>query len=237
MNQRNLLIFFTFFSLLFFSMHVTSAGLPPSFVAKYKIKKGFIKIGNAKRQLETGKNGKYIYTSDSKTTGFVAALFSEHILQVTRFSFSNNMIKPEKYYYDRNNGKKTVEQTYNWDTNIVRSKRNDKTFEYTFPNRVQDQSIYQLSLMLDLANGKRNFTYHIAENVRMVDYQVRKVGNERLKTDIGTFDTIIMKVKNNKIETTIWCAKALHYLPVKIEHKEGGITFTAFVTSATGLIH
>jgi len=236
-SPTKLFILFSFVYLLLMSLPVNSAELPPSFVAKYQIKKGFFKLGDAKRLLKRSKNGMYIYESDSKTSGLVGALFSEHILQTTQFTFSDNTIKPEKYTYNRNNGKKTVVQTYNWQTKNVISQRNDKTFEYSFPDKVQDQSIYQLSLMLDLADGKRNFTYHIAENVRMVDYQVRQIGSRSLKTKIGKFETIVMQVQNSKIKTTIWCAKTLHYLPVKIEHEEGGTTFTAEITSVTGLNH
>ncbi len=212
-----------------------AAQLPPDFVAHYELKKGFFKIGEAKRSLQRKNNNRLVYTSDSKTTGFIASVFKEHIYQTTEFYFENNTVKPITYFYSRNKGKKTVKQTYDWQQKMVHSQRNDKLFEYSIPDKVQDQSIYQLSLMLDLADGKRNFTYHIAENVRLVDYQVRKIGNKRLKTDLGKFDTIVMQVKNSKIKTTIWCAKSLYYLPVKIEHEEGGSTFTAYLKSIQGL--
>jgi len=235
-NPLSLLVFIGLSCLLCLSSgSLLSAPLPPTFEAKYEIKKGFIKIGDANRKLTQSKDGHYIYTSDSKTTGIIASLFKEHILQKTAFTFENNIIKPQTYKYNRNGGKKTVDQTYNWENNSVFSQRNDKSFEYDIPDVVQDQSIYQLSLMLDLADGKRNFTYQIAENVRLVDYQVRKIGQKRLKTDIGKFNTVVMQVKNSKIKTTIWCAKDLHYLPVKIEHEEGGTTFTAYITSVQGL--
>jgi len=212
-----------------------AADLPPDFVAHYEIKKAFLKIGDAKRSLKKQADGDFVYTSDSKTSGFVAALFSEHIQQSTIFTYEDNLLKPQKYSYSRNGGKKTVEQTYNWQSKMVHSQRNDKLFEYEIPNKVQDQSIYQLSLMLDLADGKRNFTYHIAENVRMIDYHVRQISNKKIKTELGKLDTVVMQVHNSKITTTIWCAKALNYLPVKIEHEEGGATFTAYIKSVTGL--
>ncbi len=224
-------------SLLFIlpTLSTHSADLPPDFTANYEIKKGFISIGTAQRTLRKKENGEAVYTSLSKTTGFISSLFKENIQQASRFRFQDGLIKPLVYFYNRNHGKKTVEQTYNWKTNTVRSQRNDKLFEYNIPNKVQDQSIYQLSLMLDLADGKRNFVYHIAENVRMVDYQVRYVASKKLSTNIGKLDTVIMQVHNDKTNTTIWSAKSLHYLPVKIEHEEGGNTFTAYIKSVDGL--
>jgi len=230
--------FITFFIALFtasFCLPIYAAKLPADFTARYEIKKGFIKIGTAQRSLKRKSNGEAVYTSDSKTTGFISSFFKEHILQTTRFRFENELIKPLVYFYSRNNGKKTVEQTYDWQKKIVRSQRNDKLFVYDIPDKVQDQSIYQLSLMLDLADGKRNFTYHIAENVRLVDYRVKQIGSKKITTDIGKFNTVVMQVKNSKITTTIWLAKALSYLPVKIEHEEGGATFTAYIKSVSGL--
>ncbi|MDH5259690.1 MAG: DUF3108 domain-containing protein [Gammaproteobacteria bacterium] len=218
-----------------FGSYSFAIGLPPSFTANYEIKKGFLKIGDATRSLKTETNGNYIYTSDSKTTGFIASLFNEHILQSTKFTFENNLIKPQKYFYSRNRGKKNVTQTYDWQKKMVHSQRDNKLFEYSIPDKVQDQSIYQLSLMLDLAEGKRNFTYHIAENVRLVDYQVRHIGSKRIETEVGKLNTVIMQVSNSKITTTIWCAQALNYLPVKIEHEEGGTTFTAYIKTVSGL--
>jgi len=231
-------VFFTMIVLLAagaISLPVNSAELPPEFTAKYDIKKGFLKIGNASRSFKKTSNGKYTYTSDSKTSGFIAALFKEHIFQSTTFDFENNLIKPLTYDYSRNGGKKTVNQNYDWINQVVHSKRDNKLFEYEIPAKVQDQSIYQLSLMLDLADGKRNFTYHIAENVRMVDYSVKQINNKKLKTALGKLDTVVVRVENRKIKTTIWCARALNYLPVKIEHEEGGTTFTAHIKSVSGL--
>jgi len=235
MNKTLYLIIASLFALPLYTAEIRAAKLPPDFIAKYEIKKGFIKIGNAQRSLKRKNNGDAIYTSNSKTTGFIASLFKEHILQTTRFSFENELIKPKTYFYNRNRGKKTVEQTYDWQKQMVHSQRDDKLFEYEIPDKVQDQSIYQLSLMLDLADGKRNFTYHIAENVRMVDYHVRHISNKKLETKLGNLDTVVMQVHNSKITTTIWCARSLNYLPVKIEHEEGGTTFTAHIVSVSGL--
>lgn len=208
--------------------------LPPTFSAKYEIKKGFISIGFATRSFFTEEDKRY-YVSDSKTAGVIGALFKEHIIQKTHFLFEYGVVKPLSYHYDRNNGKKTVKQTYNWKKGEVFSQRDDKSFEYKVPVGAQDQSSYQLALMIDLANGKRNFTYHIAENVRLMDYDVRHTGNEKISTIRGTLDTVVMQVKTKKVKITIWCAPKLHYLPVKIEHDEDGISFIAELVSLNGL--
>jgi len=228
-------IVISLFSMAPFAAELYAAKLPADFEARYEIKKGFIKIGDARRSLKRTTNGNAIYTSHSKTTGFISSLFKENILQTTEFTFKNGLIKPQTYVYNRNNGQKNVKQTYDWQNKIVRSQRDDKLFEYAIPNKVQDQSIYQLSLMLDLSDGKRSFTYQIAENVRLVDYDINQVSSVRLETALGKLETVVIQVRNKKINTKIWCAKAYNYLPVKIEHDEGGGVFTAYIKSVSGL--
>jgi len=219
--------------LLFSSLSI-AAELPPDFVAKYKITKGFVTIGKAKRSLSTNGTQK-VYVSDSRTTGFIGSLFKEKIIQKTEFAFEDSMLKPLKYYYDRNNGKKKVEQTYDWKKGWVHSQRDDKLSEYEIPTGSQDQSSYQLALMLDLADGKRNFSYQIAENVRLVNYELKHLGNKKLKTIYGKLDTVVIQVKTKKMKTTIWSAPSLHYLPVKIEHEEKGTSFYAHLESVQGI--
>ncbi len=219
--------------ILLFSTSLMGASLPPEFVAKYDIKKGFVTLGEAIRKLEKA-GDHWRYVSDSRTTGFLGALVSEHIIQVTDFEIKNNLIRPLIYRYDRNKGKKTVLQTYDWENHRVISRRDDKVSEYAIPTKVQDQSIYQLSLMLDLADGLRDFTYHVAENVRLVDYKIQYLGTKKLKSRLGRFKTIVVQVKTKNNKTTIWCAPSLHFLPIKIEFIEDGTSFTAWLKEIRG---
>jgi len=224
--------------LLLVSASCYAATLPPPFSAKYEIKKGFVSIGYATRSFFTDKD-KFFYVSDSKTTGVIAALFKERIIQTTQFQFDNNIVRPITYTYDRNKGKMLVEQSYDWQKGEVFSQRfkksQNKIYEYEIPIGAQDQSSYQLALMIDLASGKRNFSYHIAENVRLMDYDVRHVGDRKLETIRGKLDTVVVQVKTKKVKITIWCAPKLHYLPVKIEHEEDGTSFEAVLTSLKGI--
>lgn len=222
---------FTFLFVLSTGSH--SAQLPPEFTATYEVKKGFVVIGEAVRKLRKNK-GKWTYISDSRTTGFIGSMFSEHIVQTTEFEFKNGLIRPLIYKYTRNKGQKNVLQTYNWDKMEVFSQRDEKSSTYAIPEKVQDQSIYQLSVMLDLADGLRDFTYHVAENVRLVDYQVKYKGIKTVKSRLGKYKTHVVEVKGKKNKTRIFCAQKLHNLPLKIEFEEGGTSFIAWLKRIEG---
>ena len=210
-----------------------AATLPPEFTATYEIKKGFITIGEATRSLR--KSGdQWQYTSDSRTTGFLGAVFPTKIIQTTQFDITDSLIRPLHYKYTKNKTAKVVNQKYDWEQHKVYSQSDEKLHVYEIPDKVQDQSIYQLSMMLDLADGKRDFTYHVAENVRLMDYFIKALPPKTIKTFRGKMQTTVMRIKTKRNTTTIWFAPSLHYLPVKIEFEEDGTTFVALLTNLHG---
>ena len=76
--------------------------------------------------------------------------------------------------------------------------------------------------MADLDAGKRDVAYPIADGGKLKRYRLFEAGREPLETKVGHFETIIIKRerRSGKRETRFWCAPALGFLPVKIEHKE-----------------
>lgn len=229
MNAKLLVFFFTFIT----SFMLEAAPLPPEFTATYEVKKGPLSIGKAVRSLEK-QNDQWVYISSSKTTGFIGSLFPENITQTTRFEFKDGLIRPLTYHYNRNKGKKVVVQKYDWQKNQVISESGDNLYIYDIPEKVQDQSIYQLSLMLDLASGKRDFTYHVAENVRLMDYKIDYQGTETIKSELGKTETEVVQITTKNNKTTIWSAPKYHYLPIKIQFEEDGTSFMAELTELKG---
>lgn len=215
------------------SLSSVAAPVPPDFTATYEVKKGYFKIGEAVRTLKKQEDG-WLYTSHSKTTGFIAALLSTDILQTTKFNLSNGLIRPLIYTYNKNNGAHKVHQTYDWEKKKVFSQSGDKLHIYDIPEKVQDQSIYQLSMMLDLADGIKDTTYHVAENVRLMDYQIKSLGFETIDSELGKIHTKVMRVKTRKNKTTIWFSPKHHFLPIKIEFDEDGTTFLATLVKLKG---
>lgn len=219
-----------------YALPATAATLPPDFVARYSIRKGILEVGAAVRSLSRTSDGGLVYTSETKTVGITAIFLREHISQTTRFEAKDDFIRPLEYRYRRDGRKKkTVIQTYQWQKSEAVSRVDDDTYVYATPPRTLDQNVYQLGLMLDLADGKRSLTYDIAENVRLKRYEVKAGQRETIITPLGRVDTIVVYVRDGAILTTLWAAPDLAYLPVRIEHTEDGSTFAAVLTDLSGI--
>ncbi|MDH5693957.1 MAG: DUF3108 domain-containing protein [Gammaproteobacteria bacterium] len=209
---------------------------PPAFSAEYDVKKGFLKVGEASRHLKVFSKNKVEYTSVSKTTGLVGALLGDHITQTTMLEYAEGRPRPLIYHY-RRTGRENYEvnQKYDWNKKHVYIQVDKDKLSYDFPPGSQDQSSYQLALMIDLAHGKRNFDYHIAENRRLKTYHIKHLRDETVDSIYGDLKTVVISHEDNKgNRTTLWCAEDLFFLPVKIEHRENGISFTAYLTRTSG---
>lgn len=226
-------LFVLLFSLL--AMNLPAADLPPAFKAVYVVRKGPFELGRSTRQLQYGSDGQLIFRSDSDTSGLADLLFSEHIRETTRLQQQGGHVLPEEYRY-RQNGKRRreISQQFDWKQGQVTSRVNEQVYEFPIQPGTFDQSGYQVKLMMDLASGSREFSYHIAGSKKLRTYDIDNLGDERVKTVMGPLNTVVIQRKDEQT-TTMWCAYDLHFLPVKIQHEENGNTFTAYLESVEGL--
>ncbi len=226
---------FLFLFLPFFNAsNATNAQLPPDYIAKYSIKVGPMKIGRAIRSLEKLSDGRYQFISDSKSTGFVSWFAKPRVVQTSIFHFKDGVIKPESYHFV-NEKKLNVKQQYHWESQVVVSQRNDETIEYEIPLNTYDQNIYQLAIMLDLGNKKRETSYQLAENKRLKTYKVEYAGTKTIDTIFGKLEVEKVRGKDKNGSTVLWFAKRLKYLLVRIDYKEKGVTFTAYLDELSGI--
>jgi hypothetical protein len=93
--------------------------------------------------------------------------------------------------------------------------------------------------MSDLETSQQQFNYRIADGGKLKDYNIQVLGYETISTPLGKIETIVLKrfrKQKSKRETTLWCAPALNYLPVKLVHDESsGATFTAVLRHLKGI--
>ncbi|PSJ44671.1 DUF3108 domain-containing protein [Zobellella taiwanensis] len=74
----------------------------------------------------------------------------------------------------------------------------------------------------DLMAGKQAFDYPVLRNGEIKSTPFKVVGEEPLKTGIGTFDTLVVERDrgDSKRKTRFWVAPELDYLLVQISHEE-----------------
>ena len=205
----------------------------PDFSASYELQVGFIKVGESTRRLVWHESAPHEYYSTLKATGVVGLFLNKSVTRLTKLNTKNGEFRPLKYHYEDSKGDKVV-QEFDWPAQKVASSFRDKLYEYALEEDTLDQNIYPLQLMLDLARGETSLNYAIAENKRLKHYKISKIAEEKIDTPWGKFNTLVMHTETKNFSTTLWCAPDFYFLPLRIRHRESGITYTAKIVSLLG---
>lgn len=207
------------------------------FKVNYIINRNGMDLVDMRRSLIKTGPDTYQFLSTSKATSNISWLIRDRIKEQSLFTLQQPL-RPLSYQYEQKGGRKTqqTELLFDWSNKTVIDTLKNKAKPVSIPTGTSDKLLYQLQIMVDLAAGKRELNYTIAEKGRVHHYQFKHIGNETLKLSIGVYDTIILQRDTGKRSTTIWCAPALDYLPVRIEHKEkDGSRMQANAVSFIGL--
>jgi len=211
--------------------------LPQAFNAVYSFTRNGMSVGEVKRTLRTSSDGTYIFESVSQATGFISLFVRDKIIERSSWSYINNKPRPQHYIYNRDGGRKDrhVKLSFNWKEGIVTNTINNDPWQMPIPPGTQDKLLYQLTLMIDLKAGKKKLHYEIADGGTLKDYEFTVMGRETVDTPMGKFDTIKIQRVDDKRNTTIWCAEALDYLPIRIEQEDKDDALAMLIRNVSGL--
>jgi len=206
----------------------------PMFNAQYSLKRNGITLGISTRSLTTAKDGTYIYASTTRATGIIAWFVKDHIDEYSKWTFDGTRLRPQEYVYNRHGGSKTrnVNLKFDWQRRIVTNTIDGDPWRMDIPPDAQDKLVYQLAIMYDLLNGKKNLEYKIADGGKLKDYKFEIEGEETLNTAIGKIKTVRIQRIGDKRDTTVWCAPQFFYLPMRLEQQDtDGSNLTMQITS------
>jgi hypothetical protein len=173
---------------------------------------------DATRELKQLEDGSWVFSSQAQA--LVASQSEE-----TRFTYSSHGIQPQEYRYRRKvlGRKRAADLSFDWTHNRVTTRIKNKPWQMDVPSATQDKLSYQLQLRLDLAAGKRELLYPVADGGPLSEYRFRVLGEETVTTPEG--DYVALKVErvretDSPRTTHIWFAPALDYLIVKLHQTE-----------------
>ena len=196
----------------------------PDFKASYELSRGSMKIGNASLEFSTGANGSYTYTSRSSTLRWVAWFLKGKLYETSHGTITENGFRPDRYHYKRSGGSREREAdlTFDWQSLRVQNDVEDSRWGMDILPGTIDKLASQLGMMHALASGETDITFSIADGGKLKAYRFMVVGEETLELPAGTFATVkVSKLReDDSRETLIWCAPALHYLPVRIRRRD-----------------
>ena len=235
MNKLTLILICTFSSNCLFAEPI------PDFAANYSIHLNGIQAGELKRSLVTNNDGSRLFKSETQAKGLFALLKPEVIIETSLWSGSEKHIRPLEYRYLRTGGKKNkrVALDFNWVTKQVYIDDAKHPWSLDLENETLDKLVYQLALMSDLEEKKVTFNYRIADGGKIKQYLITKMNKEVISTPMGKIEVIKLTRERSRPKdrkTTLWCAPALNYIPVMLEHIEkDGTIFTAKLRRLRGI--
>ena len=234
-------IFFHFLLIISFFMGTVSAVETNEFIefdAVYDVYRGGLKIAKMKRVLTINGIENSLY-SETKTTGIVSLFRKDKIIEKSIWESSNGKLVPKFYEYLRTGSKKdrNVTVEFDWHKNQVTNSVNGDSWKMAATEGMLDKLLYQLSIMMDLKQGKSTLNYQIADGGKEKNYIFEVVGEEVIDTKLGELNTIKLKRKRNDSdrESIFWSAPDMHYLPVKIEITDDGDKTVVIINSLNGL--
>ncbi len=155
---------------------------------------------------------------------FSAKSWLASINEASTFRAEAERLTPMRYEYHRKGLGKSRHTvlTFDWNSNQVTDSVSEKQWAIPTPETTLDQLSYQLQLQQDLLKQTPELDYQVADGKRLKHYRFRIIGDELLKTAVGTLATTKVEriQENNKKTTAIWFAKQWQHLIVKIEQRE-----------------
>lgn len=223
-----------------FYSSVHAVDLPTPFEASYTLHSMGTKFARMQRSFSRTDNGDYMYHSDTRTVGLFALIRKDNIIEKSTWHFKDGTIQPLFYSYEHKGGKKErdVKVNFDWSKRQITNSINGSSWQMPIQAYIMDKLLYQLAIMYDLDNGKEKISYTVADGGKIKTYDFELVGEETIKTPLGKFQSLklVRHKPNSKRKTTIWCAKDLGYMPVKVENIENnGRMTTAVIESLTGI--
>lgn len=212
----------------------------PDFSAKYTVSLKGLHAGDQQSSLSTNPDGTRVFKSSSQAVGIFSFFKPELVEETSIWQLHSNFVRPNYYLYQRTGGKKDkyMQLTFDWQANQLHI--DDKKHPWSLPlePNTLDKLAYQLALMSDLADNKTTFNYRIADGGKLKNYTIKIVDTETISTPLGKIEAVKLirqRKAGKKRQTTLWCAPALNYLPVQLEHIEkDGSKFTAVIQQLQG---
>lgn len=209
---------------------------PKPFTALYKVKVDGITMGEMKRSLSIADNqGSMLLQTELYTTGFISMFKHDRFEEKSLWRNGEKYPLPINYTYLYTNGKKSVFEQLNfqWDEGLVQSERDGKVTPVPIEPGTLDKLVYQMALRKDVAAGKKEINYEVADRGDIRTYRFIVHDEEPIKTPMGTYNAIkVERLSHNKERKTfLWYARELDYFVVKIVQDDDGHTFTSYLQS------
>ncbi len=201
------------------------------FQANYQFAYNGKNMGSATRTLsKSGNNWTYVFAAKA---GVIASATetSKFTLNTTQL-VSNSFSRSSKILVHNN----VMNIKFNPSAKTINTTKDSEKHAFAWKAGVLDELNAELQIREDLKLGGLKSNYLISDAKGIDNRKFVKQGNETVKTNYGTFDTIKVVMKHDKPgrETIFWLAPKLDYLPVKVSHEDKKTSYGLLLTGYKG---
>jgi hypothetical protein len=172
--------------------------------------------------------GEYHYNTRFEANGLASLKFPGMANDSGRFKLDCSGILPLENLRDDGSDKMDEDLTTRFDPDGRKARvlYQGENLEFDLPPGTVDPQTLTLALMLDMQQGLPAGDYSALDRTKIKSYTFKLLGEERLKTSIGEYATVILQEGKDTDSRTrkVWVAPELGYLPVKIEYRRKGKT-------------
>lgn len=188
------------------------------YAAGYQLNWHGVSAGSSEHTLKKLAPNRYTAESTSKPYLSIVPFSSS---ERSEFTLEDSLIKPERYdFMTEEKGKNIIGFVdFDWANHtLLKSIQHGPERNEPLTEGVQDRITYTLQLRLDLLHGKKDFAYTVIEPKKIKHYVFNIVGEEKITTPLGTFETIKLETVNEKGDrrTQLWLAKEFDYLLIRL---------------------
>jgi len=192
--------------------------MPSEIHAEYRLTNNGITIGHVEESF-VRRGDTYRISSVSRAEGILKMLYDEQITLESAGRIVDGNLQPLRFDERRvKDPKRGVNAVFDWDQGVLRSEFRGETSLVPLPRETQDR----ISMMYQFMNMKPregNFTILMSNGRKVEHYTYRLVGEERVKTTAGDFDSFhFERVTYGPKEphAEVWLAKVHNNFPVKV---------------------
>jgi hypothetical protein len=207
------------------------------FEANYSFNIAGILHGNASRIL-TVKDDIWNYSFKANVTSLATASeFSHFRINSSKKDDHSSSPRIESldhaYNFKFLTNKKNNNFKIDWDKQVVNSTNQNGNSTYPAQVGMLDMLDLELQVREDIKHNKLQPSYLLADDKGVSKISFVNEGNEKVTTDVGTYDTVRVRLvqDNQKRKTYFWLAPKLDYLPVQVRQDDGNLSYVLNLTS------
>jgi len=178
-----------------------------------------------------GTIGSYRYQSTSNFRGLLRLVSPEPVVERSDFLYVDGRIRPLEFWHEdgTRRGEGNLHVVFDWERSRATTTGDGWTVEFDLSPDALDRGSMQVAVMLDMAAGDGPGRYVLADEDSLKTYEYTADGEMTLQTALGMVDTqrFLRQRRGSSRRTLLWSARALAFLPVRIEQQRDGETRTA----------